>query len=313
MLDLKPKIIFLGTPHFASPFLQALVKNQMKPVLVITQPDEPVGRKKELTPPPVKVVAEKLGITVSQPKDKREIIEELKKHQPDICVLVAYGQIISPEALLIPKFGFVNVHPSLLPKYRGASPIQTAILNGDNQTGISIIQLTRKVDAGPIVAQEAIDIKPTDTAETLHNSLSQLGAKLLIKILPDYLAGNMRPKPQDESKATYTKLFSRQDGLINWQETASQIEAQFRAFHPWPGVFAYWGQKRLKIVNLSVLEGDFRADLRPGEVFLGQNNTLAIKCGQGAIEIKVIQPEGKKEIPALEFLRGHKEILGVVL
>jgi len=307
------KLVFLGTPDFAVPFLQALIDNSMKPVLVITQPDEPVGRKQEFKAPPVKVLAEKSGIEVKQPEGKSELSGILKKHQPDVCVLVAYGDIITKEALAIPKFGFVNIHPSLLPVYRGPSPVQAAILNQDRFTGVSIMLLDQKVDHGPILAQEKIEILPTDNNEILHRRLAEAGTKLLVKILPEHLAGKIKPQPQDDSKATFTEIIKRSDGQVNWSKPASEIEAQFRAYFPWPGVFSLWGEKRLKIANLSVLEDQINDDLAAGTVFLTQNKALAVKCGQGAVELKSVQLEGKKEMSGEDFARGYQNIVGVVL
>jgi len=309
----KPKIVFFGTPEFSLPILEALIKNNFAPVLVVTQPDKKAGRKQELVPPPVKKLALANDLPVVQPESKKELKNILEKYQPDICILVAYGMIISDDILAKPKFGFLNIHPSLLPKYRGPSPIQTVILNGEKETGVTIIELTASVDAGPIVAQQMIEIKSAATAESLHDSLSQIGAELLVKILPDYLNGKIKPKPQNESLAAYTKIIEREDGLINWQKTAQQIDCQFRAFYPWPGVFTHLAGKRLKIANLGVLGGDFEGNLSPGAVFLGQNNELAVRCGQGALELKTVQLEGKKELPGQEFLRGQKDLLGQVL
>ncbi|MFA6215909.1 MAG: methionyl-tRNA formyltransferase, partial [Patescibacteria group bacterium] len=257
MQELKPKIIFLGTPEFAVPSLLALIANGFKPVLAITQPDKPAGRKQELTPPPIKQAALQNEILVLQPPAKNDLAEIFLQYRPDLCVLVAYGSIIPKDCLNQPRGGFLNIHPSLLPKYRGSSPIQTAILNGEKETGVSIIQLVSQVDAGPIIAQKTMAIAETDNAETLSKKLAELGAELLIEILANYLAGRILPKPQDESKATFTAMISREDGQINWQKTAAEIQRQFRAFYPWPGVFTQISGQRLKIANLSVLEGNF--------------------------------------------------------
>src|SRR3989338_4843982 len=321
MITKNLKLIFLGTPDFAVPFLQALIDNKMRPVLLVSQPDEPVGRKQELKSPPVKVLAQKFSIPLSQPNTKAGLLKILKENQPDVCVLVAYGKIINEEALKIPKFGFVNVHPSLLPKYRGPSPVQTAILNGDKITGATIMLIDQKIDHGPILSQEKIEILPTDNNQTLHNRIAKISAGLLVESLTKYLKGGLEPKPQDDSKATFTKVIQRSDGQVDWSKSAEQINHQFRAFYPWPGIFSHWGRKRLKIADLSVLEGDFSLpaesrrekagpNLKPGEVFLGQNNSLAVRCGQGAIRLERVQLEGKKEMSGEEFLRGYKNIIG---
>ncbi|OGY53679.1 MAG: methionyl-tRNA formyltransferase [Candidatus Buchananbacteria bacterium RIFCSPLOWO2_02_FULL_46_11b] len=308
----KPKIIFWGTPEFAVPALQALIDNDLKPVLVVTQPDKPIGRKQEVIPSPIKKIASENNIPIFQPLHQKDLPEICRKYQPDVCVLAAFGLIIPKNVLNKPACGFLNIHPSLLPKYRGSSPIQTALLNNDKETGVSLIQLTNKVDAGPIIAQKTLAITNLDNAQTLSKRLAELGADLLIEILPDFAAGKIVSRVQDESRATYTKKISREDGRINWQKEAGQIERQFRAFYPWPGIFTLFNGKRLKIANLSVLEDDFGAELAPGAVFLGPEGELAVKAGSGAVILNSVQPEGKKEMPGNDFLRGQKELAGAV-
>ncbi len=309
----KPKIVFLGTPEFALPSLEALIKNDLAPALVVTQPDRKIGRKQNFVPPPVKEMALANSLKVIQPKNKKKLAEILSSQFFDVAILVAYGMIIPDEIINKPKYGFLNLHPSLLPKYRGSSPIQTSLLDGEEKTGISIIKLSKAVDAGPIVAQKEVKILPTDNAQTLHDKLAKAGAELLVKILADYFADKIKLSIQDESKATFTKIINREDGQINWQNNAQQIFCQFRAFFPWPGVFTYLAGKRLKIVNLSVIGGNFGANLSTGEVFLGLDGELLVKCGQGAIKLENVQLEGKKELPGKEFLRGQKDLLGQVL
>lgn len=309
----KPKIIFLGTPEFAVPALLKLINSNFLPDLVITQPDRPAGRKQELNVSPIKLIAQKFKIKVLQPENKKELEEILIEEKPDICILVAYGMIITQRAIDIPKFGFLNLHPSLLPAYRGSSPIQTAILNGDKQTGVTIIKLSSKVDAGPIVAQKEVPIEKSDNAEVLHNKLAEAGADLLIDILPKYLASEIKVVEQNDSQATFTKILKREDGQIKWQDSAQQIEQKFKAFSPWPGVFTIFNGRRLKIANLSVLEGVLPPNLVAGQVFLGDSHELAVACGQGAIEIKLIQPEGKNLMSSSDFLLGQKNIINQIL
>lgn len=311
--DRKPSIVFLGTPEFALPALEALIDNHLAPILVITQPDQPIGRKQLLTSPPVKQFAIKNNLAVVQPRNKKELIEIFSKAEPDICILVAYGQIIPEELLIKPLHGFLNIHPSLLPKYRGSSPIQAVILNNEKKTGVSIIKLVSQVDAGPIFGQSEIKILPTDNTQALSRKLAQAGAELLIKILPDYLADKIKPQIQAEESATFTEIIERSDGQINWLNQAHQIDSQFRAFYPWPGVFTYFAGKRLKIVNLSVLGGNFQTNLGPGQVFLGPKGELAVQCGQGAIRLEKVQLEGKKELSGRDFLKGYKDLIGQVL
>jgi methionyl-tRNA formyltransferase len=309
----KLRLIFLGTPEFAVPALRALIDNNFKPFLVVTQPDKPVGRRQTLTPPPVKILAQKFCIPVEQPKDKDELKKIFNDCQVDICVLTAFGMIIADEILVQPKLGFLNIHPSLLPKYRGTSPIQQAILDGEQKTGVSIIKLVKEVDAGPIIGQAEVEIVRNDNAITLSEKLAQAGADLLLKSLPDYLAGKIEPVDQNNQLASLTKMIERHDGRIDWQKSAVQIDRQFRAFYPWPGTFTYLAGKRLKIVNLSVLEGDLGGNLKISQVFLAQNGELSVRCGQGAISLLSLQLEGKREMTASEFLRGHKYLPGKVL
>lgn len=313
MLSSKPKIIFLGTPEFALPALEALIKNDLAPFLVITQPDKPIGRKQNLSPSPIKELALANNLEIAQPRNKKELKEVFSQNKADICILVAYGMIIPDEIINQPEFGFLNLHPSLLPKYRGSSPIQTALLNGDKETGISIIKLTDQVDAGPVFAQKELAVEDNDNAEILHDKLANLGAELLVKILPKYLAGEAELAPQDESRVTYTEMIDREDGAINWSKTALEIKRQFQAFYPWPGIFSHLDGKRLKIANLGVLEGDFGHISTPGQVFLAENKQLIVKCGQGAISLISVQVEGKKEMTAEEFLRGQKDLIGKTL
>ena len=271
-------IIFIGTADFAAPILQSLIKNKINVVQVITQPDKPVGRKQKLQASPIKLVALEYGIPVFQPeniKDQKNI-EIIKKMQPDLIITAAYGQILSKEILEIPKFGCLNIHASLLPKYRGASPIQSAILNGDEETGITIMLMDKKMDTGKIIQSAKIEIQNNDDSQILHNKLSNLGAELLITTLLKYIQEaekilnlwkekyqknltigqidsinsqfiirNSLLKNQDESKATYTKILKREDGKINWTKSAREIERQIRAFYPWPGTWTI-----LKIKNL---------------------------------------------------------------
>jgi methionyl-tRNA formyltransferase len=300
------KIIFFGTPRFAGKALQALIDNGYNVVGVVTQPDKPVGRKQELQKSSVKILAESNSIPVIS-------LERLADLKPDLGILFAYGEII-PELVLevFPK-GILNIHPSLLPKYRGSSPVQAAILNGDEITGVSIIKLDNIMDHGPIVAQQEVVIKKDETAEKLLDRLAEVGTKLLIKILPDYMEGRIELQPQDDSQASYTRRVNRRDGQINWRRSAVQIERQFRAFHPWPGVYTHWGKKRLKITKLGQFRGDFEQNLTPGTVFLGPDSQLLVACADEAIVLEIVQLEGRKEVDGRDFLNGNKEIIGAVL
>ncbi len=306
------KIIFFGTPEFSVPALLKLIDSGYRPLLVITQPDKPAGRNQKMSQSPIKKIALENNLALAQPKNKKELNAIVNDVECDVGVLAAFGQILSKEVLEKPKFGILNIHPSLLPKYRGSSPIQNAILNGDKETGVSIIKLTSKLDAGPIFGQSTIVLSSNDNSEIVHDKLAKQGAELLISILPDYVAGKSIGKVQDETKATFTKNINREDGLINWKDGANVIERKFRAFSPWPGVFTHLENKRLKIADLSVLEADLTPDLAPGTVFLTENHELAVACGNGIILLNSLQLEGKKTLLSKDFILGNK-IVGKIL
>jgi len=271
----------MGTPEFGEIILEGLVKNDYKPILVITAPDKSVGRKQILTSTPVKKIAKKYNIpVVHQP-------EEVKKIKPDLIIVAAYGQILPKEILEIPKYGCLNVHPSLLPKYRGASPIQTTILNGDKETGVTIILMDEKMDHGPILGQRELEFSIFNFQfSKLHDKLAELGVKLLIETIPKWINGKIKPKPQDESKATYTKVLKKEDGKVDWSKSAQEIERQVRAFYPWPGAFFFIKHKG-KILRVKILKADISKEDK--------------------LIIKKIQPEGKKPMSFEEFKRGHHD------
>lgn len=309
----SPKIIFFGTPKFGANILTELIKAGFKPNLVITKEDKPVGRKQILTPSPVKIIAEKHKIQLLQPsrlKGNEKIINQLKDLNPDLAIVAAYGLIIPSEILKIPKFGFINVHPSLLPKYRGASPIQFSILEGAKITGVTIMVMDEELDHGPILAQQPVPIKETDTAQTLGEKLSELGANLLIEILPIYLIWKKQtletrqqtlytlflpPKEQDHKLATFTKMLTKNDGFINLEHPPSPpiFRKMLRAFYPWPGVHTEISFKRrskeikLKLKFLPIQQ-------------LKQKITTNYQF--------LIQPAGKKPITVEEFINGYPEI-----
>ena len=272
----------MGTPEFGAIVLEKLIKSGYKPFLVITEPDKPVGRDQTITPPAIKILAEKYKIPVVQPVKIADFSDQLEKLKPDLGIIVAYGQILPKNILTIPHYGFINVHPSLLPRWRGSSPIQYAILNGDKKTGVTIIRISEKLDAGPILTQKEIEIDPEETFSSLHNKLATLGADLLIETLPKLLAGKLPPLMQDETRATYTKILKRDDGKIDWQKPAEEIERQIRAFNPWPGTYTFYKDKRLKIL---------KAEL----------------SGNHELIIKEVQLEGRNPMSFEEFLRGHPD------
>ncbi|MEO2068158.1 MAG: methionyl-tRNA formyltransferase [Desulfurobacteriaceae bacterium] len=298
----------MGTPDFAVPSLKALFDAGYEIPLVITQPNRPVGRGKKLTPPPVKVVAKELGIPVYQPekvKGNKELLEKLKEISPDIIVVAAYGRILPDEILELPKFKCLNVHASLLPEYRGASPIQSALLDGKEKTGVTIMLISSELDSGDIISQEELKIEKDDNAKTLHDKLSKLGAKLLVETIPLYVSGKLKPYPQDHSKATYCKPITKDMGKIDWKLPAEKIFNMVRAFTPWPSAYTSFNGKRIKITKAKVVEGEGV----PGEV-IKTDNELVIATGNKALKILNLKPEGRKEISGEEFIRGYRVKVG---
>lgn len=307
------KLVFIGTPKFARIILKAMIDNNFAPVLVITAPDKLAGRKQALTPPEVKIEAEKSKIKVSQPEKIKEVEGELLAIEPDLIVLAAYGQIIPKNILNIPKLGAINIHPSLLPKYRGASPIQSAILNGDKKTGITIYFMDEKMDSGPIIIQEEREIQDKIFYADIEEELARLGSSLLIKTLPKILAEKISGADQNENEASYTKIIKKEDGHIDWGKPAASIERQIRAFSSWPGSFSLWGEKRIKILESEVMSLPNDQKYVIGKVVASPVKELLVACGSNFLIIKKLQIEGKKPISAGEFLKGHKDFIGAVL
>jgi len=308
----KIRTIFIGTPDFAIPAFQALIEDeQFEIIAVITQPDMPVGRKQILTPPPIKEIASSYGLPILQPEKILTITKKIKKLNPDLIVVIAYAQLI-PEAILkIPKFGCINVHGSLLPKYRGAAVIQAPILHGDKQTGVTIMKMDKGLDTGPILTQAAIDIAPAETAGTLYDKLSQLGGELLVNTLKKYIAGKIKPQSQNQAKASFVRQLKKEDGLINWAKPAVEIERLIRAMTPWPSAWTWWKDKRIKIIAVQRQPLPINS-YKPGKTFI-YNRGLAVQCGKNALIIKKLQPAGKKEMASEEFLRGHENFIGTIL
>lgn len=311
------KVVYMGTPDFAVPSLQALHKAGYDIAAVVSQPDKKVGRKQELRQPAVKGCALKLGIPVFQPEKVRknsDFITQLNELQPDVIIVAAYGKIIPQEILDIPRLGCINVHGSILPKYRGASPIQTAILDGQKETGVTIMLMDAGMDTGDILSIEKIAIDPHDTSESLHNTLADVGSHALITTLKKYICGEIQPQKQDNNLATYTKMFSKEDGLIDWNKTAQQIYNQYRACSPWPGIYTYFQGKRIKLLELAFCDYDLSGkEIIPGKVYVC-GDRVCIGCTEStAIEAITLQREGKKPTHAKEFIKGisiEGEILG---
>ncbi|MFH1522562.1 MAG: methionyl-tRNA formyltransferase [Patescibacteria group bacterium] len=306
------KIIFMGTPDFAVPaFIKLIQDKRFNVVSVITQPDKKVGRKQALTPPPIKQVAEKFHVQVLQPNKISGAFSEISNLKPDFIVVIAYGQILPKEILDIPKYGSINIHGSLLPKYRGASCVQAAILNNDKKTGVTIILMDEKIDTGHILKQGQISIDDEETAQTLHNKLAELGANILPETIINYVSKKITPKPQDNSRANYVCQLKKQDGKINWEKPAKEIERMVRALNPWPGTFTKLAGKIIKILNVEnkILKININ---KIGQLFI-YKDMLAVQCGKDALIINKLQIEGKKIISGNDFMQGYKELVNNIL
>ena len=275
------KTIFWGTPEFAVPCFYELLQKNYNIIAVVTQPDKPVGRNKKITAPPVKNQAVKYNIKTLQPEIIDEnFIEKIDSLKPDLCIVVAYGKILSKKLLKIPKYGFINVHASLLPKLRGASPIQTAILGDHNKTGVTIMKMDEKMDHGPILKTKGVIIDAEDNFLSLHDKLKQVGADLLIDTIPVYILQNLKPKEQDNSQATYTKLITKESGRVDIvNDIPERIIQKIKAFSPWPGVWTIYNKKRLKILSASI--------------------------SKNQLIIEKVQPEGKKPMNWKEYINGN--------
>ncbi len=313
------RILFLGTAELSCASLTALAGDeQLRVGAVVTQPDKPRGRELKPQPSPVKTLALKLGLPVLQPERARDesFIAELRSLKPGLIVVVAYGQILPPAILDLPRHGCLNVHTSLLPKYRGAAPIQQAIANGDTETGVTIMKMDVGLDTGPIVSQRRTPIQPEDDSATLHDRLAQLGAELLVQTIPDFVAGKIQPVPQPAEGASYAAKIKKEDGRIDWNQPARVIWNRLRAFTPWPGAFTFLPAEPkpllLKIWKAEVVEksggGACRVEAserRPGEVLSVDKTGIVVGCGEHALRILELQREGGRRMSAAEFLAGH--------
>lgn len=298
------KLIYAGTSEFGIPTLEKL-KNLFEIVLIITPPNRPSGRKQILTPSPIKVWAEKNLLPVSQPEKITELKDQISDLAPDLMLVVAYGQIIPKQILDIPKFGSVNIHGSILPKYRGASPIQTAILNGDAETGITFIKMDEKMDHGLIVARTKTEILENEDFPALYKRLAKVAAEISEKFLPDYLEGKITLQSQDETRATFTKLFTKADGRIKWTEPAKNIHQMVLALNPEPGTWTLLDQKSVKILKTELLR-DNKIELA-GKIYR-INDGMAVKCSDFSLKITEIQPEGKKPMSGKDYINGLKNL-----
>ena len=302
------KIIFMGTPDFAAASLEALIDSRHEIQAVVTQPDKPKGRKGELTPSPVKVVAEEKGIKVYQPLKVRdeEFVETLRAYNPDVIVVVAFGQIIPLSILKMPKFGCVNIHGSLLPKYRGAAPIQWAVLDGEKETGITTILMDEGIDTGDILLKKTIKIEADETSGSLFDKLMALGAKTILETLDELEKGNLTPTKQGESPTAYAKMLTKTMGLIDFTRSAKELDCFVRGMDPWPSAYTLLAGKTLKLWKVRAVDGSGKA----GSVIEIGKESFTIAGGEGAIEVLEVQLEGKKRMSAGDFLKGSTLNIG---
>lgn len=306
------RIVFFGSPEYVVPVLDALVKTHYEIVLVVTQPDRPMGRNRALTPTAIKTYAHKHDLLLSTPEQiSDEVIDHVRSLRPTVCVLAAYGLILPEELLRIPRFGFINLHPSLLPRYRGATPVQAAILGGDAVTGISIMKMDKKMDHGPILHQETIDLSGRETAPELLTNLFSKGAHNLIATLPAYLSGKLKPEEQNHDSATFTKLLKKQHGTIHWNKTARYIERMTRAFNPWPGAYTTWNGLSLQIISARV----FNENEKHNQVGLvvEEDNKILVTTACGYLELSRVKLAGKNEMLINDFVQGAQKFIGSIL
>jgi methionyl-tRNA formyltransferase len=309
------RIVFMGSPQFSVPSLEALVLNQYNVVAVYTQPDRPAGRGRAFVLPPVKEAALRMGLPVVQTAGFRSAgaLEELREFRPDVIVICAFGQILPQSVLDIPPRQCLNVHFSLLPRHRGASPVAAAILVGDDFTGVSVQLVRKKLDTGPVLAAAAVPVFPADNNGSLTEKLSVIGAHLLQEALTAWWRGEITPRPQDEAGASYFSQVKKEDGEIDWRRPAVAIWRRVRAFYPWPGCYTAWRGKLLKVIEAVPLSGDTTAGTGQVIALPGPDAVLAIGTGDGVLGILKVQLAGKKVMTAAEFLRGQRDFIGAVL
>lgn len=303
------QIVFMGTPHFAVPVLTQLIAHH-EVIGVVTQPDRPAGRNRQLQASPVKETALAADIPVFQPERVRrpEAIAELRQWQPDVYVVAAFGQILPQTVLDIPRMGSINVHASLLPRWRGAAPIQAAIRAGDTESGVTIMKMDAGLDTGPILSMRTTALSDQETGASLHDKLSELGAALLIETLPGYLDGSVQPRPQPDEGITYAPTIKKEEGKLDWTQPAQVLERLIRAFTPWPGTFTLWNGQPLKVLAARAAPGQ----AEPGQVIL-HGDGIAVGTGEGLLALKEIQLAGRKAMSAREFIRGQADFVGATL
>ena len=309
------RIVFMGTPEFSVPSLEHLILNQYQVVAVYTQPDKPAGRGRSLASSPIKRTALAWKLPVVQPVNLKgkEVVEQLAGLHPDVIVVAAFGQILPQSVLDIPGYGCINIHPSLLPRFRGASPVSAAILAGDEFTGVSIMLMDKGLDTGPILARAQIPISLQDTTGSLTDKLSLIGAQMLLEVLPGWSRGELAPQPQNEAESTYSASVSKEESEIDWQMPAVDIWRRVRAFHPWPGCFTRWRGRQLKIIEAVPLSEKRIVEVGQVIAVEGAGAVFGVGTGDGILGVLRVQLEGKRSMSAVEFLRGQRQFIGALL
>ncbi len=309
------RIVYMGTPDFAVEPLEAIIKAGYEVAAVVTQPDKQKGRGKEVKMTPVKECALRHGIPVFQPVKIKEpeAVAELEKYQADLFVVAAFGQLLSEEILNMPEYGCINIHASLLPAYRGAAPIQWAVLNGEKESGVTIMQMDKGLDTGDMLLKRSVELSPTETGDSLHDKLMHLGAELIVEALPKLEKGELVPEKQKDELSSYAKKLTKAMGQIDWSKDAVSLERWIRGLNSWPSAYTFFGGKTLKIWEAQVAEENGAQKAEPGQVVSVSREGFTVACGQGALQILSLQLEGKKRVLTREFLLGYQVEPGMIL
>ncbi len=309
------RIVYMGTPDFAVEPLEAIIKAGYEVAAVVTQPDKQKGRGKEVKMTPVKECALRHGIPVFQPVKIKEpeAVAELEKYQADLFVVAAFGQLLSEEILNMPEYGCINIHASLLPAYRGAAPIQWAVLNGEKESGVTIMQMDKGLDTGDMLLKRSVELSPKETGDSLHDKLMHLGAELIVEALPKLEKGELVPEKQKDELSSYAKKLTKAMGQIDWSKDAVSLERWIRGLNSWPSAYTFFGGKTLKIWEAQVAEENGAQKAEPGQVVSVSREGFTVACGQGALQILSLQLEGKKRVLTREFLLGYQVEPGMIL
>lgn len=309
------RIVYMGTPDFAVEPLEAIIKAGYEVAAVVTQPDKQKGRGKEVKMTPVKECALRHGIPVFQPVKIKEpeAVAELEKYQADLFVVAAFGQLLSEEILNMPEYGCINIHASLLPAYRGAAPIQWAVLNGEKESGVTIMQMDKGLDTGDMLLKRSVELSPTETGDSLHDKLMHLGAELIVEALSKLEKGELVPEKQKDELSSYAKKLTKAMGQIDWSKDAVSLERWIRGLNSWPSAYTFFGGRTLKIWEAQVAEENGAQKAEPGQVVSVSREGFTVACGQGALQILSLQLEGKKRVLTREFLLGYQVEPGMIL